>query len=254
MLPGDTPLLRPETLVDLVEAHVANRNAATLLTSVVDDPTGYGRVIRKNDGQAQRIVEHRDASPDELDVHEICTSIYAFRRDLLGPALRKLTTDNAQGEYYLTDVVSVLAQMGHRIGCVQAPAGETQGVNDRWQLAMAERELRARTNRHWLLHGVTMLDPRQTFIDVTVKIGRDVTIYPGTMLQGATVVGDDCELGPDTQLVDCSIGAGATVEHTVGHDSEVGPDAIVGPYAHLPAGSSIPEATATGAFYTAPVG
>ena len=111
------------------------------------------------------------------------------RRDLLGPALRKLTTDNAQGEYYLTDVVSVLAQMGHRIGCVQAPAGETQGVNDRWQLAMAERELRARTNRHWLLHGVTMLDPRQTFIDVTVKIGRDVTIFPGTMLQGATVVG-----------------------------------------------------------------
>ena len=116
VLPGDTPLLRPETLLDLVEAHVANRNAATLLTSVVDDPTGYGRVIRKNDGQAQRIVEHRDATPDELDVKEICTSIYAFRRDLLGPALRKLTTDNAQGEYYLTDVISVLAQMGHRIG------------------------------------------------------------------------------------------------------------------------------------------
>ena len=254
VLPGDTPLLRPETLLDLVEAHVANRNAATLLTSIVDDPTGYGRVIRKNDGQAQRIVEHRDATPDELDVREICTSIYAFRRDLLGPALRKLTTDNAQGEYYLTDVISVLAQMGHRIGCVQAPADETQGVNDRWQLALAERELRARTNRHWLLHGVTMLDPRQTFIDVTVKIGRDVTIYPGTMLQGTTVVGDDCELGPDTRLVDCSVGAGATVEHTVGHDSEIGPGAIVGPYAHLPAGSSIPEATTTGAFYTAPVG
>ena len=241
-------------MLDLVEAHVANRNAATLLTSVVDDPTGYGRVIRKNDGQAQRIVEHRDATPDELDVKEICTSIYAFRRDLLGPALRKLTTDNAQGEYYLTDVISVLAQMGHRIGVVQAPAGETQGVNDRWQLALAERELRARTNRHWLLHGVTMLDPRQTFIDVTVKIGRDVTIYPGTMLQGTTVVGDDCELGPDTRLVDCIVGAGATVEHSVGHDSEVGPGAIVGPYAHLPAGSSVPEATTTGAFYTAPVG
>jgi bifunctional UDP-N-acetylglucosamine pyrophosphorylase/glucosamine-1-phosphate N-acetyltransferase len=144
--------------------------------------------------------------------------------------------------------------MGHRVGRVQAPGEETQGVNDRWQLAMAERELRSRTNRHWLLHGVTMLDPRQTFIDVTVKIGRDVTIYPGTILQGSTVVGDDCELGPDTQLVDCSVGAGATVEHSVGHDSEVGRDAIVGPYAHLPAGSSIPEGTTTGAFYTAPVG
>ena len=254
VLPGDTPLLRPETLAELVEAHVANRNAATLLTSVVDDPTGYGRVIRKNNGQAQRIVEHRDASIEELDVHEICTSIYAFRRDLLGPALRKLTNDNAQGEYYLTDVVSVLAEMGHRIGCVQAPADETQGVNDRWQLALAERELRSRTNRHWLLSGVTMLDPRQTFIDVTVRIGRDVTLYPGTMLQGSTVVGDECEVGPDTRLVDCSVGDGATVAHTVGTDAEVGPGAVVGPYAHLPAGSSVPEAATTGAFYTAPIG
>ena len=254
VLPGDTPLLRPETLAELVEAHVANRNAATLLTSVVDDPTGYGRVIRKNNGQAQRIVEHRDASIEELDVHEICTSIYAFRRDLLGPALRKLTNDNAQGEYYLTDVVSVLAEMGHRIGCVQAPADETQGVNDRWQLALAERELRSRTNRHWLLSGVTMLDPRQTFIDVTVRIGRDVTLYPGTMLQGSTVVGDECEIGPDTRLVDCSVGDGATVAHTVGTDAEVGQGAVVGPYAHLPAGSSVPEAATTGAFYTAPIG
>jgi len=254
VLPGDTPLLRPETLAELVEAHVANRNAATLLTSVVDDPTGYGRVIRKNNGQAQRIVEHRDASIEELEVHEICTSIYAFRRDLLGPALRKLTNDNAQGEYYLTDVVSVLAEMGHRIGCVQAPADETQGVNDRWQLALAERELRSRTNRHWLLSGVTMLDPRQTFIDVTVRIGRDVTLYPGTMLQGSTVVGDECEVGPDTRLVDCSVGDGATVAHTVGTDAEVGQGAVVGPYAHLPAGSSVPEAATTGAFYTAPIG
>ena len=254
VLPGDTPLLRPETLAELVEAHVANRNAATLLTSVVDDPTGYGRVIRKNNGQAQRIVEHRDASIEELDVHEICTSIYAFRRDLLGPALRKLTNDNAQGEYYLTDVVSVLAEMGHRIGCVQAPADETQGVNDRWQLALAERELRSRTNRQWLLSGVTMLDPRQTFIDVTVRIGRDVTLYPGTMLQGSTVVGDECEVGPDTRLVDCSVGDGATVAHTVGTDAEVGQGAVVGPYAHLPAGSSVPEAATTGAFYTAPIG
>jgi bifunctional UDP-N-acetylglucosamine pyrophosphorylase/glucosamine-1-phosphate N-acetyltransferase len=254
VLPGDTPLLQPATLAGLVEAHQANRNAATLLTSILDDPTGYGRVVRKNDGQAQRVVEQRDATPAELEIKEICTSIYAFRRDLLGPALRKLTTDNAQGEYYLTDVISVLAGMGHRIGCVQAPAGETQGVNDRWQLALAERELRARTNREWLLNGVTMLDPRQTFVDVTVKIGRDVTLYPGTMLQGSTVVGDYCELGPDTQLLDCSVGDGATVGHTVGHDAEVGPGAIVGPYAYLPVGSSVPAGTTTGAFYTAPVG
>jgi bifunctional UDP-N-acetylglucosamine pyrophosphorylase / glucosamine-1-phosphate N-acetyltransferase len=254
VLPGDTPLLRPETLRELVDVHTECSNAATLLTSVMDDPTGYGRVIRKIDGQAARIVEHRDAAPDELDVKEVCTSIYAFRRDLLGPALRKLTTDNAQGEYYLTEVISVLGAMGHRIGCVQAPAGETQGVNDRWQLALAERELRSRTNRSHLLGGVTMLDPRQTFIDVTVSIGRDVTLYPGTILQGTTVIGDGCEIGPDTRLVDCAVGSGAVVEHTVGCDAEIGPDATVGPYAHLPAGSSIASNATTGAFYTAPVG
>ncbi len=251
VLPGDTPLLRPETLDELVAAHVANGNAATLLTSRLSDPTGYGRVIRKGDGQVLRIVEQRDGAPDELDVKEVCTSIYAFRRDLLGPALRTLTTDNAQGEYYLTDVVSVLSEMGHRIGCVEAPAGETQGVNDRWQLALAERELRARTNRHWLLNGVTMLDPRQTFIDVTVTLGRDVTLYPGTILQGSTVVGDRCDVGPDTRLVDCAVGEGSFVEHTVGYDAEIGAGAVVGPYAHLPAGSSVVSGTTTGAFYTA---
>ena len=254
VLPGDTPLLRPETLRELVDVHVECSNAATLLTSVMDDPTGYGRVIRKPDGQAARIVEHRDAAPDELDVREVCTSIYAFRRDLLGPALRKLTTDNAQGEYYLTDVVSVLGAMGHRIGCVQAPEGETQGVNDRWQLALAERELRSRTNKYWLLSGVTMLDPRQTFVDVTVSIGRDVTLYPGTILQGTTAIGDGCDIGPDTRLDDCAVGSGAIVEHTVGHDAEIGPDAVVGPYAHLPAGSAVAAGATTGAFYTAPDG
>jgi bifunctional UDP-N-acetylglucosamine pyrophosphorylase/glucosamine-1-phosphate N-acetyltransferase len=254
VLPGDTPLLEPATLRELVDVHVECGNAATLLTSVMEDPTGYGRVIRKADGQAARIVEHRDASLDELDVHEVCTSIYAFRRDLLGPALRTLTTDNAQGEYYLTDVVSVLGAMGHRIGCVQAPQQETQGVNDRWQLALAERELRSRTNRHWLLNGVTMLDPRQTFVDVTVRIGRDVTLYPGTILQGDTVIGDGCEIGPDTRLDDCTVGNDAVVEHTVGHDAEVGAGAVVGPYAHLPAGSSVADGETTGAFYTAPVG
>lgn len=254
VLPGDTPLLRSETLGELVATHVANSNAATLLTSVMADPTGYGRVVRKKDGQVLRIVEQRDASPDELDLREVCTSIYAFRRDLLGPALRTLTTDNAQGEYYLTDVISVLAGMGHRVGCVQAPIAETQGVNDRWQLALAERELRARTNRMWLLNGVTMLDPRQTFIDVNVTIGRDVTLYPGTMLHGSTVVGDECEIGPDARLVDCAVGERCTVASTVGVDAEVGPDATVGPFAYLPAGSVVVAGTSTGPFYTAPTG
>lgn len=256
VLPGDTPLLQASTLDALVAAHTANEFAATLITSVLDDPTGYGRVVRaaskQGDGRVLRIVEQRDANSEERAITEVCTSMYAFRRDLLGPALRHLSPNNSQSELYLTDVIGVLAAMGHRVGCVQAPPTETQGVNDRWQLALAERELRSRTNRRWLLNGVTMLDPRQTFVDVTVRLGRDVTLYPGTILQGSTVIGDRCEIGPDTRLSDCAIGTGATVEHTVGRDSEVGEDARVGPYAFLPSGSSVKPGTITGAFYTAP--
>lgn len=256
VLPGDTPLLQPHTLEALLDVHVSNEYAATLITSELDDPTGYGRIVRApsktGDGRVLRIVEQRDASPDERAITEFNTGMYAFRRDLLGPALRRLSPDNSQGEYYLTDVVATLAAMGHRVGSVSAPAAETQGVNDRWQLALAERELRARTNRRWLLNGVTMLDPRQTFVDVTVKLGRDVTLYPGTILQGSTVVGDGCEIGPDTRLSDCTVGAGACVEHTVGRDSEIGEGAQVGPYAFLPAGSAVVAGAVTGAFYTAP--
>lgn len=253
IVPGDTPLLRPESLDELVATHVANSNAATLLTSVMSDPRGYGRVIRASDDRVLRIVEQRDGTPEELAVTEVCTSIYAFRRDLLGPALRNLTTDNSQGELYLTDVIGALASMGHRVGAVHASPAETQGVNDRWQLALAERELRNRTNRYWLLNGVTMLDPRQTFIDVTVSLGRDVTIYPGTMLQGDTAVGDGSDLGPSTQLVNCSVGRGCVVAHTVGRDAEIGDGASVGPYAHLAPGASVHAGATTGPFYTGSV-
>jgi len=256
VLPGDTPLLRNETLQLLVATHISSGNAATAITSVLEDPTGYGRVLRapskQGDGRVLQVVEQRDASIETLAIHEVWTSMCAFRRDLLGPALRRLSPDNSQGEYYLTDVVEVLAGMGHQIGTVPAPEEETSGVNDRWQLALAERELRSRTNRHWLLNGVTMLDPRQTFIDVTVQLGRDVTLYPGTILQGNTVVGDGCEIGPDTRLIDCVVGAGATVENSVGRDSEIGDDAHVGPYAYLAPGTSVPSSASTGAFYTGP--
>ncbi len=252
VLPGDTPLLRSSTIDELVAVHEASGQAATLLTARVDDPTGYGRIVRAKDGRIVHIVEQRDASPEELAITEINTGIMAFRRDLLGPGLRHISTNNAQSEYYLTDVVGVLASMGHRIGSVVVEdAAETQGVNDRWQLAMAERELRARTNRHWLLNGVTMLDPRQTFIDVTVQLGRDVTLYPGTILQGVTTIGDGAEIGPNSRLIDTVVGPQARVENTVASDAEIGADAVVGPFAHLSAGSHVPEAAVTGAFYTA---
>jgi len=251
VVPGDTPLLTADTVDTLLATHVASGNAATMLTSRLADPFGYGRVVRHRDGRVLRVVEQRDGTPDELAIDEVCTSIYVFRRDLLGPALRKLTPDNSQGELYLTDVIAGLADMGHRVDTVEAPETETQGVNDRWQLALAERELRNRTNRRWLLNGVTMLDPRQTFVDVTVRLGRDVTIYPGTMLQGDTVVGDGTDLGPHTQLDSCSVGRDCVVAHTVAIEAEIGDRARVGPFASLTPGTVVPPDCATGAFYTA---
>jgi bifunctional UDP-N-acetylglucosamine pyrophosphorylase/glucosamine-1-phosphate N-acetyltransferase len=249
VVPGDTPLLRKETIDDLVTHHETNALAATVLVSHMEDPTGYGRVVRAKDGRVVRIVEHRDASPDELAIHEINTSIYAFRRDLLGPALRHVSPQNSQAEYYLTDVISVLAGMGHRVGAVPADSHETQGVNDRWQLALAERELRARTNRRWLLNGVTMFDPRQTFIDIDVQIGQDVSLLPGTVLQGRTVIGSGSEIGPNARLVDCTVGRRSIVDSTVAVDAVIGDDAHIGPFAHLVPGTRIADGRRTGAFY-----
>jgi bifunctional UDP-N-acetylglucosamine pyrophosphorylase/glucosamine-1-phosphate N-acetyltransferase len=253
VLPGDTPLLRAETIAALVATHVETGAAATVLSARLDDPSGYGRVVRDRNGRVARIVEHRDADADERALDEINTGIYCFRRDLLGPSLRRLSPDNSQGEYYLTDVISVLASTGHRVSAMVAPdAEEAQGVNDRYQLAMAERELRARTNRRWMLAGVTMFDPRQTFVDVTVELGRDVTLLPGTILQGATVVGNGCEIGPGTRLVDCTVGDDCHLEQVVARRAVIGDDCRVGPYAVLEPGATLPPGTATGAFYTAP--
>jgi bifunctional UDP-N-acetylglucosamine pyrophosphorylase/glucosamine-1-phosphate N-acetyltransferase len=251
IVPGDTPLLHSQTLAELIAFHEASGHGATLLATHMADPTGYGRLVRNKHGLVSRVVEEAEATSQERAIQEVNTSIYCFRRDLLGPALRRVSPDNSQAEYYLTDVVAVLHDTGHRVDALSLDdAQEVQGVNDRWQLAVAERELRARINRSWLLAGVTMLDPVQTFIDATVRLGRDVTLYPGTMLQGHTDVGDGCEIGPDTRLVDCVVGDDALVEHTVARDSRIGRRAHVGPYAALGSGSIVEAATTTGAFYT----
>lgn len=249
VMPGDTPLLRTETLAELVRTHEQSSNAATLLVAEVDEPYGYGRVLRAKDGRVLRVVEERDATPAERAIREVNTSIYAFKRGLLGPALRRIKSNNAQSELYLTDVVEVLASVGHRVGSSTAQAAEVTGVNDRWQLALAERELRARTNREWLLAGVTMLDPRQTFIDVSVSIGRDVTLYPGVILQGHTTISDGCVIGPSTRLTDTYVGAQSRIEQTTATDSRIGEGCIVGPYAFLPEGTKLESGAKTGAFY-----
>jgi bifunctional UDP-N-acetylglucosamine pyrophosphorylase/glucosamine-1-phosphate N-acetyltransferase len=251
VMPGDHPLLRPETIATLVRHHEVAGNAATVLSARLDDPTGYGRVIRGRDGRVTSIIEQRDATAEELEVDEINTSFYCFRRDLLGPALRRLSPDNAQGEYYLTDVVAVLSSAGYPVdSMVLRDPVEASGVNDRAQLAFAEAELRSRTNRRWLLAGVTMLDPDRTYVDVTVELSPDVTLFPGTMLQGRTIVGPGSEIGPDCRLVDCIVGPGAMLDHVVAHDAEIGEGARIGPYAVLPPGSVVPAWSVTGAFYT----
>ena len=252
VLPGDAPLVRPSTLGELVAAHRSGDAAATLLTAHLEDPTGFGRVIRGKDGRVSHIVEELDATEAERVVDEVATSIYCFRRSVLAPALRRLSPENAQGEYYLTGVVSVLSQAGYQVAALAAEDyTEALGVNDRVQLAAAEVELRRRINRRWMKAGVAMVDPERTYLDASVQLGPDVTVFPGTMLQGRTVVGSGAHLGPDVRLVDCAVGEGASVEMTVGYDAEIGPHAVVGPYAVLRPGSHIPPGTTTGSFYTA---
>jgi bifunctional UDP-N-acetylglucosamine pyrophosphorylase/glucosamine-1-phosphate N-acetyltransferase len=252
VLPGDTPLLRPPTLAALVHAHRAADAAAAVLTARVDDPSGYGRVVRDRSGRVARIVEQADALPEELAIDEVNTSIYCFRRSLLAPSLRRLSPENAQGEYYLTDVVGVLHDAGYPVvSQVVADAIEAAGVNDRAQLAVAEAELRDRTNERWMRRGVTMLDPERTYIDASVELAPDVTLFPGTMLQGATTVGNGAQIGPDVRLVDCMVGDGAVVEQTVARQSDIGAEARVGPFAALAPGARVPPGTVTGPFFAA---
>ncbi|MBA3304075.1 MAG: bifunctional N-acetylglucosamine-1-phosphate uridyltransferase/glucosamine-1-phosphate acetyltransferase [Acidimicrobiia bacterium] len=252
VVPGDTPLLRATTLAQLVGAHRDAGAAATLLTARVDDPFGYGRVIRGKGDRVARIVEEADATPEEAAVSEVNTSIYCFRRSVLAPALRRTSPENASGEYYLTDIVEVLADAGYAVGTLVAEDPmECVGVNDRAQLAVAEAELRRRTNQRWLKLGITMIDPDRTYVDTTVDLATDVTLFPGVILQGATVVGERAEIGPGCRLVDCTVGADAVLSSTVAVDAEVGAGARVGPFASLPPGTSIPPGLVTGPFYTA---
>jgi bifunctional UDP-N-acetylglucosamine pyrophosphorylase/glucosamine-1-phosphate N-acetyltransferase len=249
IIPGDLPLLRPETIAELARRHRSGDAAATLLTAVLDDPMGYGRVIRDEQGRIERIVEQPDATPEEREIREVNPSIYCFRRGLLAPALRRLSPENAQGEYYLTDAIAVLRQAGHRVDAIPAadPA-ETIGVNDRAQLATAERLLRERINTRWMREGVTMVDPSATYVDATVELEPEVRLLPGTMLEGRTVVGSGAVLGPDTRLVDTIVGVEAVIQNTVAREAEIGDGATVGPYVSLRPGTRIAAGAHVGTF------
>jgi bifunctional UDP-N-acetylglucosamine pyrophosphorylase/glucosamine-1-phosphate N-acetyltransferase len=251
VLPGDTPLIQSATLASLVLEHQLSGAACTLLTARMDDPDGYGRIVRDRDGRVRRIVEHREANEAELAIDEINTGIYVFRRGLLAPALRRITPDNSQSELYITDVIEVLAEAGHQVvSLVVDDPDETQGVNDRAQLAEAEAELRYRTNQRWMREGVTMVDPSATYIDAGVTLAPDVTLFPGTVLQGTTTVGVGSDIGPHTRLVDTRVGERAEVTESVAHLATIGDDAVVGPYAVLEPGAQVPSGGRTGPFYT----
>jgi bifunctional UDP-N-acetylglucosamine pyrophosphorylase / glucosamine-1-phosphate N-acetyltransferase len=240
VLPGDAPLLTPGTVEALVSAHRNASAAATLLTARLDDPTGYGRVVRSRDGRVAGIVEEADATEQERAINEVGTSIYAFRRSVLAPALRRVSPDNAQGEYYLTDVIAVLHAAGYPVASVVAPDPvEASGVNDRCQLAAAEAVLRQRINEQWMSRGVTMLDPSHTYLDSTVKLEEDVTLFPGTILQGSTRIATGAEIGPGTHLVDCTVGARAQVRAASAEQVTIGEDARVGPWTWLAPGTVV---------------
>lgn len=246
---GDVPLLRPETVAALVEAHEGAGAAATVLAAEVPDPTGLGRIVRDADGRLAQIVEERDATPEQRALREINAGIYAFDVARLRDALGKLSTDNDQGEEYLTDVFGLLRDAGEPVAVhCAADHVETLGCNDRVELAGLRRLLRDRVNEGWMRTGVSILDPHTTWIDVTVTVERDAVIDQNTQLQGATVVGAGATVGPDTTLIDTVVGAEASVlrSHAVG--AEVGPRATVGPFAYLRPAAKLAEKAKVGTF------
>ncbi len=250
VLPGDTPLLRPPTLAALVRSHRQAHAAATVLTAELTDPTGYGRIVRGKDGRVSRIVEQGDCTDTEREIREVNTGIYTFRRNVLAPALRRLSPDNSQGEYYLTDIIAVLHDAGYPVTSLLVDDSmETAGVNDRAQLAVAEAELRDRINERWMRRGVTMLDPERTYVDTSVSLARDVTLFPGTLLQGNTTIATGCEIGPNSHLVDCVVGERATVANSVARSAEIGADAVVGPFATIMPGGRVAPGRVTGAYF-----
>jgi len=240
VLPGDTPLLRPQTLAALVRAHRAEDAGATLLTAVVENPSGYGRVVHGKDGDVTRVVEETDATEDEEAIDEVNTSIYCFRRSILAPTLRRLSPANAQGEYYLTDAIAVLSSAGYKVRSSVLPDPmEAAGVNDRAQLAVAEAELRDRINERWMRRGVTMWDPERTYVDAQARLEADVSLLPGVILRGTCTIGAGAEIGPNAVLTETVVGDGAVVGESVCTQAVIGAGAQVGAYSVLEPGAEV---------------
>jgi len=253
VIPADIPLVDTEVLATLLFEHRRADSACTVLSAVVDQPRGHDRVMRDDRGNVTGIGYEPDLVGDELAVDEISLGVFCVRRGLLAPAARRTTPSFLDGRHSLSDVVSVLSSSGHPIASsrIDGDPSQLRPVDDRRQLAEAEGELRRRTNAHWLNRGVTMVDPDRTYIDSTVQLGVDITLFPGTMLQGNTVVGDGCEIGPDTRIDRCSVGRNTVIEKTMARGARIGDHCRVGPFAVVEPGTELTEGTVTGPFYAA---
>jgi bifunctional UDP-N-acetylglucosamine pyrophosphorylase / glucosamine-1-phosphate N-acetyltransferase len=246
---ADTPLLEAESLRSFAEEHEAAQRAVSILSGVVADPFGYGRVVRDDDGEVEGIVEEKDATDEQRGIREISSGILAFDAAFLTEALPRLTNDNAKGEYYLTDTVGLAREAGLHVGAhALADVLQTEGVNDRVQLARTGRLMNERIVTRWMEAGVTVMDPATTWIDADVVLNPDVTVLPGVQLLGATVVAEDAVIGPDTTLKDCEIGNGARVVRTHGELAVIGAGANVGPFAALRPGTTLGAGGKIGTF------
>jgi bifunctional UDP-N-acetylglucosamine pyrophosphorylase/glucosamine-1-phosphate N-acetyltransferase len=248
VVPGDTPLLETGTLQKMIDRHSSSGASATVLTARVSDPRGYGRITRDDTGGMSAIVEERDATDDQRNIDEINGGVYVFDKDALIDCLDEVEKHNAQSEYYLTDVVGLLAARGSKLATVTTDERETVGVNSRAQLAAASALLRARICERWLDAGVTIVDPSVTYIDATVTIDNDATIQPFTFLEGTTHIGAGAEIGPQARIVDSHVDVGATVSFAVIRGSRIGPDASVGPFASLRPGTTLERGARVGTF------
>ncbi|GAA4104843.1 bifunctional UDP-N-acetylglucosamine diphosphorylase/glucosamine-1-phosphate N-acetyltransferase GlmU [Nonomuraea soli] len=246
---GDTPLLRAETLRELLVRHAEEGNAVTVLSAEVPRPTGYGRIVRDANNSVLEIVEEKDASDEQRAIREINSGVYAFDGLLLADAVKRVSTDNAQGEEYLTDVLSILREEGHRVGAwIAGDYVEVEGVNDRVQLAFARRVLNQRILDAHMRAGVTVVDPASVWVDVQVELEPDVVLHPNTQLHGRTIIESGAEVGPASTLTDTRVGAGAVVRNAVCDSAVVGPEASVGPYAYLRPGTVLGVKSKVGTF------
>ncbi|MDE5415993.1 bifunctional UDP-N-acetylglucosamine diphosphorylase/glucosamine-1-phosphate N-acetyltransferase GlmU [Alkalihalobacterium chitinilyticum] len=249
VLCGDTPLVTAKTIEGLLSYHEQESALATVLTAHADDPAGYGRIVRNESGLVERIVEHKDASEEEKTIQEINTGTYCFDNQALFKALQNVGNQNVQGEYYLPDVIEILKDAGEKIAAYQTPSfDETLGVNDRVALAESERIMKERINKKWMREGVSIIDPSNTYISADAEIGQDTVIYPGTMIMGATTIGSDCVIGPQSEIVDSQIGNQTTIKQSVVHQSSIGNEVSIGPFAHIRPSSSIQDEVRVGNF------